>query len=459
MASSSRSRSSRCSAARASRTKILGAGGIDLYGTSWFDLTGFWGIAVVYLYFQIPLMVLVTLPAIDGLKPAWREASSNLGGTTWTYWRRVGLPVLAPSMLGGFLLLFANAFSAFATTYALNTQSNLVPIKISFFLQGDVAGRSPLPFALATWMMIVMAVAMGGYLLLRQRAERWQRVIPHVPPELGAAVATEVVSRRRGSGLRRSRRRGSAGSARRSSSSAARCSSSLPLVSMARFALQNVPMVKLGSSTLFDKWSLRFLTEAFDEPEFWPTLRLSLQLALGTVAVSLGLLLPTALYVHLRLPRARAFVEFLTVLPYVVPPIALVAGVAAFFRPNAQWFLNSDYALIPFYVVMALPFTYRAIDAGIRAIDLRTLVDASRSLGAGWGTTLRRVLLPNLARRSSPPSFLTATVVLGEFTIADDAARRRRSRCSATATSPSARRAASRSRCSPSSPRRRCSAC
>jgi putative spermidine/putrescine transport system permease protein len=155
-------------------TKILGNAGYDLYDSGWFDLTGFWGWSVVYMYFQVPLMVLVTLPAIDGLQASWREASSNLGGTTWTYWRRVGLPVLAPSMLGGFLLLFANAFSAFATAYALNTGSNLVPIKISFFLQGDVSGRSPMPFALATWMIVIMAVSMGGYLLLRKRAERWR---------------------------------------------------------------------------------------------------------------------------------------------------------------------------------------------------------------------------------------------------------------------------------------------
>ncbi len=155
-------------------TKLLTNAGYNLYNTSWFDLTGFWGWATVYMYFQVPLMVLVTLPAIDGLQASWREASSNLGGTTWTYWRRVGLPILAPSMLGGFLLLFANAFSAFATAYALNTGSNLVPVKISFFLQGDIAGRSPMPFALATWMIIFMAISMGGYLLLRKRAERWR---------------------------------------------------------------------------------------------------------------------------------------------------------------------------------------------------------------------------------------------------------------------------------------------
>jgi putative spermidine/putrescine transport system permease protein len=156
-------------------TKLVREGvGVDLYGTSWFDISSFWGWTTVYMYFQIPLMVLVTLPAIDGLKPAWREASANLGGTTWTYWRRVGLPVLAPSMLGGFLLLFANAFSAYATVYALNNQANVVPVKISFGLQGDVGGRTFEPFALAAWMIVVISVAMGGYLLLRKRAERWQ---------------------------------------------------------------------------------------------------------------------------------------------------------------------------------------------------------------------------------------------------------------------------------------------
>lgn len=155
-------------------TKIINDGlSFDIYAKG-FSLTEFWGWVTVYLYFQIPLMVLITLPAIDGLRPAWREASSNLGGTTWTYWRRVGLPVLAPSMLGGFLLLFANAFSAFATVYALNTGANLVPVKISFGLRSDVGGSSNLPYILATWMIVVIAVAMAGYLILRKRAERWQ---------------------------------------------------------------------------------------------------------------------------------------------------------------------------------------------------------------------------------------------------------------------------------------------
>jgi putative spermidine/putrescine transport system permease protein len=192
----------------------------------------------------------------------------------------------------------------------------------------------------------------------------------------------------------------------------------LPLLSLARYALQNVPTILLKKETLFDKWSLDGLTKVFDEEQFWVSLRLSLKLAIGTVALTLGLLLPTAIWVHLRVPRARAAVEFVTVLPYMIPAIALVAGIVVI-KPHARWFLNSELSLIPFYVVLALPFTYRSFDAGLRAIDLRTLVDASRSLGAGWGTTITKVLVPNLRTAIISASFLTAAVVMGEYTLAD----------------------------------------
>ncbi|MDP2290607.1 MAG: ABC transporter permease subunit [Actinomycetota bacterium] len=191
----------------------------------------------------------------------------------------------------------------------------------------------------------------------------------------------------------------------------------MPLLALARFALQNVPTVLLGWDTLFDKWSLEPLGRAFEDPVFWDSLRLSLKLALGTVLLTLLLLLPTAIWVHLRLPRARPVIEFVTVLPYMIPAIALVAGIKLV-KPHARWFLDSDLSLIPFYVVLALPFTYRSIDAGLRAIDLRTLVDASRSLGSGWLATIMRVLIPNLRTAIISASFLTAAVVIGEYTIA-----------------------------------------
>ncbi len=138
------------------------------------------------------------------------------------------------------------------------------------------------------------------------------------------------------------------------------------------------------------------LTRAFDDPQFGEALWLSVRLALGAIVLTLALMVPTAIWVHLRIPKARGLVETLTVLPYVVPPIALVVGVIGAYRDTAPWFFTSRYSLIPFYAVLAMPFTYRAIDAGLRAIDLRTLVDASRSCGAGWFTTMFRVLVPNL---------------------------------------------------------------
>ena len=191
----------------------------------------------------------------------------------------------------------------------------------------------------------------------------------------------------------------------------------LPMVATARFALQNVPMVNLGWSTVFDRWTLRPILDVLGEDQFRTTVVLSLKLAFLTVLFTQLLLLPTTLWVHLRLPKVRPLIEFLTVLPYVIPPIALVAGILVI-KPSVPWFLNSDYSLIPFYAVLALPFTYRALDAGIGALDVKTLVDASRSLGAGWGTTLARVMIPNLRSAIVASSFLTATVVLGEYTIA-----------------------------------------
>ncbi len=156
-------------------TKILKTTfGLDLYAGD-FDLGSITGLIIVYSYFNIPLMVLITLPAIDGLKPSWREACSNLGGTTATYWRRIGLPVLMPSLLGGFLLLFANSFSAYATASVLTDNSKILSRRIGFFLGGDIGiGESAVGYALAAWMIITMAIAMALYWVVRKRAERWQ---------------------------------------------------------------------------------------------------------------------------------------------------------------------------------------------------------------------------------------------------------------------------------------------
>ena len=145
----------------------------NIYSTG-FNLLSFWGLTLTYLYFQIPLMVLILTPALDGLKREWREASAILGATHWQYWRYVALPVLWPSLLGTTLLLFANAFGAVATAYALTGSSlNIVTILLYAQIRGDVLHNQNLGYALALGMILITGLSNGAYIWLRARSERW----------------------------------------------------------------------------------------------------------------------------------------------------------------------------------------------------------------------------------------------------------------------------------------------
>jgi putative spermidine/putrescine transport system permease protein len=156
-------------------TALLKLVGIDLY-RSGFNLYSFLGLTMVYLYFQVPLMVLVILPAIDGLRREWREAAENLGATSAQYWRHVALPVLLPSMMGTMILLFGNAFGAHATAYALTGGLyNLATLLIGQQISGDVLHNPGLGYAVAMGMILIMAVSILIYSILQRRSERWLR--------------------------------------------------------------------------------------------------------------------------------------------------------------------------------------------------------------------------------------------------------------------------------------------
>ncbi len=134
------------------------------------------GLALVYLYFQIPLMVLVFLPALDGLKPQWREATESLGGSTWQYWRNVAGPILLPAFLGATLLLFANAFSAYATANALiNQGAPMLSQQISNAISSEVGAAEPgFAKSIAVEMIVIVTLVTVGYSLLQRRASRWR---------------------------------------------------------------------------------------------------------------------------------------------------------------------------------------------------------------------------------------------------------------------------------------------
>jgi putative spermidine/putrescine transport system permease protein len=149
--------------------------GLDVYGNGW--LFALPGLILVYTYFQIPLMVIVFLPALDGVRPQWREAAVSLGATTWQYWRQVAAPLLTPAFLGALLLLFANAFAAYATAAILVSQGQpITPLFIRAALTSEVLlGRQNLAFALAFEMVVVVSLVMAAYALLLRRASRWLR--------------------------------------------------------------------------------------------------------------------------------------------------------------------------------------------------------------------------------------------------------------------------------------------
>ena len=139
-----------------------------------FNLISFTGLAVTYLYFQIPLMILIITPALDGLKREWNEAAQTLGANNVQYWRMVALPVLWPALLGSFALLFANAFGAVATAMALTGSAlSIIPIILFAQIRGDVLNDPHLGYALAFGMIVVTGIANLIYILLRVRAERW----------------------------------------------------------------------------------------------------------------------------------------------------------------------------------------------------------------------------------------------------------------------------------------------
>ena len=151
-------------------TVLLKNVGVNLYAGD-FTIFSKLGLEIVYLYFQFPLMVLIIAPAIDGLKPEWREAAENMGATGFQYWRRVALPILTPTLLGSMILLFGNSFGAQATAYQLTAgQVALVPLAIGNQISGDVLHNVGLGYAMAMGMVAVMGVSIVGYTLLQRRS-------------------------------------------------------------------------------------------------------------------------------------------------------------------------------------------------------------------------------------------------------------------------------------------------
>jgi len=156
----------------------------------------------------------------------------------------------------------------------------------------------------------------------------------------------------------------------------------------------------------------------FADPQFLATFSFSLEMALLTIIAGLCLIIPTVIYIHLRAPWAKPLVETISLLPFVIPPIVLVFGLIRMYSAPPFALVSSRGLLVAGYVVLAFPYIYRSVDGGLRAIDLRGLTEAAQSLGAGWGTIMFKVVLPNLRVSLLSAAFLTFSIVIGELTLA-----------------------------------------
>ncbi len=187
----------------------------------------------------------------------------------------------------------------------------------------------------------------------------------------------------------------------------------LPLIGMTEFSLK----MRRGEYS-FDAYRV-----VFADQRFWDTFSYSLILAGATILVGVFLVVPTAYWVRLKLPQARPFVEFVTLLPLVIPAIVIVFGYirmynTSSFLPLTGSALGTDILLTMGYTTLALPYMYRSVDTGLRTIDVATLTEAAQSLGAGWITILGRIILPNVMIAVLSGAFLTLAIVMGEFTMA-----------------------------------------
>ena len=187
----------------------------------------------------------------------------------------------------------------------------------------------------------------------------------------------------------------------------------LPLVGMTEFSLK----MRRG------EYSFDAYRKVFEDPTFWATFGYSLTLAAATIVVGVVLVVPTAYWVRLKLPQARPYIEFITLLPLVIPAIVVVFGYirlynTSSFLPLTGSAFGTDLLLTMGYTTLALPYMYRSVDTGLRTIDVATLTEAAQSLGAGWITILAKVILPNVMVAVLSGAFLTLAIVMGEFTMA-----------------------------------------
>jgi putative spermidine/putrescine transport system permease protein len=192
---------------------------------------------------------------------------------------------------------------------------------------------------------------------------------------------------------------------------------------IAYFALPLIGMTDFSLKMRRGEYSFDAYAKVLADPRFQETFTYSIAMAIATILFGVLLVVPTAYWVRLKLPRLRPFIEFVTLLPLIIPAIVIVFGYIRLYN-TSSWLpltgsaTGTNFLLMFGYATLALPYMYRAVDTGLRTIDVATLTEAAQSLGAGWVTIMTRIILPNVLVAVLSGAFLTLAIVLGEFTMA-----------------------------------------
>jgi putative spermidine/putrescine transport system permease protein len=374
----------------------------------------FAALAITYEFANVPLFVLLALPAMGIVRDEWAEAAQVAAATRWQFWRRVGLPLLAPFILGGALLSFTWAIGIYGIAYALAGASPTVPtrlltLQIGQTIADDAVGGSARAGALSVLLIVLAVVALAGYRLLVRRGLRWFG--GHAPAE---ASATRALRYGEVNGMRGGAPDERAGNwLRRALFGAIALLFGLPLTAIALYSVAT----RWTDRALPDGYTLNNWLTTFSDERAADAVLTSISLAALTTLLTIALVVPAAYWARTVNPRVRAVLETAAAIPFALPFLVIGLAILQFsgmVAPNLQ---GTYPLLLASYVAVTFPFVYWAVDGAMAAAGVERLSQAAEVCGARRRQIIWRVVLPNIRTGLASGALLAFATVLGEYAL------------------------------------------